>query len=417
MELTVAKGMLAKLFARFAPIGALQGGGVTRLAYTQAEDGMHEVFRHAARELGFRVWADCAGNSYAANFPDNIEGYTLIGSHLDSVIEGGEYDGVAGVLAGLLVLCELRARGCGAPVAVAAFRCEESSNFRLCTVGSGLVTGTLEESALRGAVGRDGVPLLERLRKYGYDEKTARLTGYARYLEVHIEQGRVLQERGCAVGIVSAIAAPHRYVLTLSGMAEHSGATPMALRRDSLCAAAEIILAVERAGRDEAVCDSVATVGAIENRPNVMNAVPGTTTLQLDLRGIDEISVARAEASIRRDAEEICARRRIECEWKTADIKHPVLLDANLQKQLCAAAEAEGLSHTVLPSGAGHDAMSFAELCPTGMVFIPCRDGVSHNIHEHTELSQIEDGARMLLRLVMDTAKVGNKADAAQNRP
>lgn len=405
MELTVTKGLLKELFERLAPIGALPDGGVTRLAYTPVEDAMHEAFRGMARSMGFRVWTDCAGNSYAADFPENTEGFTLIGSHLDSVIEGGAYDGVAGVLAGLLVLRELRERGCRVPVAAAAFRCEESSNFRLCTVGSGLVTDTLEADALRAAVGRDGVPLLERLREYGYDEKNAQLRGCARYLELHIEQGRVLQECGCAVGIVSAIAAPHRYVLTLHGTAEHSGATPMGLRRDSLCAAAEVILAVERAGRAEAAHDSVATVGAVENRPNVMNAVPGTTELQLDLRGIDETSVARMEDAIRRDVDAICARRGVACAWKTADIKHPVALDANLQRALVAATEAEGLSCMVLPSGAGHDAMSFAEICPTGMVFIPCRDGVSHNIHEHTELSQIEDGARVLLRLLADEGK------------
>ena len=149
---TATMRLLTDLFARFAPIGALPGGGVTRLAYTPPEDAMHGVFRDAAREMGLRVWTDCAGNSYAANFPENTDGYTLIGSHLDSVIEGGEYDGVAGVLAGLAVLRALREQQSALPVAVAAFRCEESSNFRLCTVGSGLVTGTLEESALRAAV-------------------------------------------------------------------------------------------------------------------------------------------------------------------------------------------------------------------------------------------------------------------------
>lgn len=400
---TATARLLADMFSRFAPIGALPGGGVTRLAYTEQEDAMHGVFRAAAREMGFRVWADCAGNSYAANFPENTDGYTLIGSHLDSVIEGGEYDGVAGVLAGLAVLRALRERKIPLPVAAAAFRCEESSNFRLCTVGSGLVTGTLEEDALRAAVGRDGVPLLERLRGHGYEEDAARLKGCARYLELHIEQGRVLQERGYEIGVVSAIAAPHRYVLILRGMAEHSGATPMALRRDSLCAAAEIILAVERAGRDEAAHDSVATVGAVENRPNVMNAVPGTTTLQIDLRGVREDSIERMEQAVKRGVETVCARRGIDWELSAADIKRPVSLDAGLQKALCAAAEAEGLSHTILPSGAGHDAMSFAGICPTGMVFIPCRDGISHNIREHTELSQIENGVRVLLRLLISS--------------
>lgn len=400
---TATMRLLTDLFARFAPIGVLPGGGVTRLAYTPQEDAMHDVFRGAAREMGFRVWEDCAGNSYAANFPENTVGYTLIGSHLDSVIEGGEYDGVAGVLAGLAVLRALRERKSTLPVAVAAFRCEESSNFRLCTVGSGLVTGTLEEDALRAAVGRDGVALLERLRERGYQEDSVRLRGCARYLEVHIEQGRVLQERGCEIGVVSAIAAPHRYLLTLRGTAEHSGATPMALRRDSLCAAAEIILAVERIGRGEAAHDSVATVGAVENHPNVMNAVPGTTALQIDLRGIHEDSIARMEQAMKRDVSAICARRALDWELSVADLKHPVSLDEGLQQALRAAAEAEGLSHTVLPSGAGHDAMSFAGLCPTGMVFIPCRDGISHNIHEHTELSQIENGVRVLLRTLTDS--------------
>lgn len=399
---TAAMRLLTDLFARFAPIGALPGGGVTRLAYTRQEDAMHGVFRDAAREMGFRVWTDCVGNSYAANFPENTDGYTLIGSHLDSVIEGGEYDGVAGVLAGLAVLRALRERETALPVAVAAFRCEESSNFRLCTVGSGLVTGTLDDGALRASVGRDGVTLLERLRAHGYEKDADRIKGCARYLELHIEQGRVLQERGCEIGVVSAIAAPHRYVLTLRGTAEHSGATPMALRRDSLCAAAEIILAVERAGRAESAHDSVATVGAVENRPNVMNAVPGTTVLQIDLRGIREDSITRMERAMERGVESICARRGIGYELSAADVKHPVSLDEALQKALCAAAEAEGLSHIVLPSGAGHDAMSFAGLCPTGMIFIPCRDGISHNIREHTEFSQIENGVRVLLRLLTD---------------
>lgn len=395
--------LLTDLLARFAPIGALPGGGVTRLAYTPQEDAMHDVFRGAAREMGFRVWTDCVGNSYAANFPENTGSYTLVGSHLDSVIEGGEYDGVAGVLAGLAALRALREQGSATPVAVAAFRCEESSNFRLCTVGSGLVTDTLEEEALCAAVGRDGVPLLERLRERGYEKAAARLNGCTRYLELHIEQGRVLQERRCEIGVVSAIAAPHRYVLTLSGTAEHSGATPMVLRRDSLCAAAEIVLAVERAGREEAAHDSVATVGVVENRPNVMNAVPGTTTLQIDLRGIREDSIARMEHAMKRDMEAICARRGIDHELSVADIKHPVSLDEGLQRALCAASEAEGLSHTVLPSGAGHDAMSFVGLCPTGMIFIPCRDGISHNIREYTELSQIENGVRVLLRVLTGT--------------
>lgn len=395
-ELKETHALLARMFARFAPVGALEGGGVTRLAYTSQEDEMHALFRAEAAALGFRVWEDAAGNSYAANFPEGTRDYTLIGSHLDSVIEGGAYDGVAGVLAGLAVLCELR--GEGIPVAVAAFRCEESSNFGFCTAGSALALNDKSVEKLLMAKSRTGQPLIDALRAHGYTKPQSLLDGFARYLELHIEQGRVLQEEALDVGIVTAIAAPHRHRLTIEGLAEHSGATPKELRRDALCAAAEAILAVERIGLSEAHCASVATVGGIECRPNVMNAVPGRVTLLIDLRGVDALSLARMDQQLEARAQELAARRGVRCTLESIDEKSPCALSDAVQRGLLAAAEAEELRVRAMPSGAGHDAMLFAPLCPTGMVFIPCRDGISHNIAEHTELSQIENGVRVLLR-------------------
>ena len=399
---SVMEAGIAGLLQRFAPIGALPGGGVTRLGYTEQEDEMHRVFRETAAGDGFRTWTDCAGNSFAANFPEGTEGYTLIGSHLDSVVEGGVYDGVAGVAAGLMVLRELRDRRAALPVAVAAFRCEESSNFKLCTIGSGLFTGAISMDALRGAVDQHGLPLTEHLRARGFRMELHKPRGIARYLELHIEQGRVLQEAGKEIGVVTAIAAPYRYTLTLRGVAEHSGATPMGLRKDALCAAAEVILALEAVGQAEAAHHSVATVGAIENHPNVLNAVPGTVTLQIDLRCIEPESMERMVGDMTARVREICGRRGVEGALNLVDTKHPARLDAALQDRLAAAADAEGLPYMRLPSGAGHDAMSFVDLCPTGMVFIPCRDGISHNIAEHTELYQIENGTRVLLRALTE---------------
>lgn len=391
------KDSLKTLFGKVSCIGALDGGGVTRLGYSDEEDEMHRIFRETAESMGLYVWEDRAGNSFASNMPEGTCGYTLIGSHLDSVVEGGEYDGVVGVFAGLLILRELKAEGFSEPVTVAAFRCEESSNFKICTIGSGLITGGIEKRHLTSAIGRDGKALSQHMSERGFSLDVPFIKGIKKYLEIHIEQGRVLEDAGKDVGVVTAIAAPHRYVLTLEGLSEHSGATPMKLRKDALCAASEIILRVESIGREESLNHSVATVGAVENHPNVMNAVPGFVKMQIDMRGIDNESICRMEDRLKSSIHEICDRRDIKYSLEKTEEKKPVLLDRGVIDGLSAAARQEGISYIQLPSGAGHDAMSFAPICPSGMVFIPCRDGISHNIHEYTEMSQIETGMRVVM--------------------
>ena len=156
------------------------------------------------------------------------------------------------------------------------------------------------------------------------------IKGIKKYLEIHIEQGRVLEDAGKDVGVVTAIAAPHRYVLTLEGLSEHSGATPMKLRKDALCAASEIILRVESIGREESLNHSVATVGAVENHPNVMNAVPGFVKMQIDMRGIDNESICRMEDRLKSSIHEICDRRDIKYSLEKTEEKNPVLLDLSL---------------------------------------------------------------------------------------
>lgn len=395
---------LRTLFEDVACIGALPGGGVTRLGYTGDEDKMHGFFREEARKRGFHVWEDKAGNSYASNCSKEAEGYILIGSHLDSVVEGGEYDGAVGVFSGLLILEALRVAGYTQPVRVAAFRCEESSNFKICTIGSGLITGSIEKERLKGAVAIDGRPLEEHMAERGFTLNVPRIKGIRQYIEIHIEQGRVLEDAGKNVGVVTAIAAPHRYLLTLEGLSEHSGATPMKLRRDALCGAAEMILEVERIGREESFRHSVATVGAIENHPNVMNSVPGFVKMQIDMRGIHDENICRMEKMLKEKLAEICSKRALRYDLKKTDEKKPVILDRQMIDDLAEAAGREGISWMKLPSGAGHDAMSFAAICPTGMIFIPCRDGISHNIREHTEYGQIATGIRTVLSYILHSS-------------
>ena len=388
---------LERLFEAFYEVGALPGGGVTRLGYTALEDEMHRRFANLAGELGCRVESDPAGNSYA--FSDQAEEYVLIGSHLDSVIQGGRYDGVAGVMAGLLLLKRAREAGLKLPLKAAAFRCEESSNFGCCTMGSGLVTGQLKEGPdrLSQLTGKDGVRLGDVFARRGLSLTPPRITGVKQYLELHIEQGKVLEETGARVGVVNTIAGPRRWKLQLKGLAEHSGATPMSMRQDALCAACEIVLAVERIGQREAVrCESVATVGVIQNTPNALNVIPGAAELGIDLRGSDMDSLDRMEQDTLRTAREICARRRIDLLESKLSEMDPVRMDEGIQRGLAAAAAHLGISCRNMPSGAGHDAMAFAPLFPTGMVFIPCKKGISHNPLESATLESILDGADVL---------------------
>lgn len=392
---------LRRLLTEFSKVGRLPQGGVTRLAYTPLEDEMHRIFREAGMVHGFRVWEDTIGNSFISNTLSPEAKYTLIGSHLDSVVEGGAYDGVVGVAGGLAAMLELRRRGNRMPLTVAAFRCEESSNFQHCTVGSGLMTHTLDPRALQAAVSLEGKPLSQCLAEHGYQSDAPVPEGIVRYVELHIEQGRVLQETATQIGVVTAIAAPQRYQLTLHGFSEHSGATPMELRADALCAAAEVILAVEQIGREASACASVATVGCVENHPNIINAVPGMVDLRIDLRSIHSEGLVSMGDALKEKVDDICRRRGISYQLSCIDRMEPRHMDSALVERLCHAAAAEGLTFRKMPSGAGHDALSFVQLCPTAMIFIPCRDGISHNIAEYTSPEQIEAGVQTLVRFLL----------------
>jgi N-carbamoyl-L-amino-acid hydrolase len=400
MELS-DRASLERLFEAFYEVGALPGGGVTRLGYTELEDEMHRRFAALAQELGCTVETDQAGNSYARR--EAAEAYVLIGSHLDSVIQGGRYDGVAGVMAGLLLLKRAKEAGLKLPLKVAAFRCEESSNFGCCTMGSGLVAHQLKEGPekLAQLTGKNGERLGDVFARRGLSLTPPPIAGVREYLELHIEQGKVLEETGTRVGVVSTIAGPRRWKLQLKGLAEHSGATPMSMRQDALCAAAEIVLAVERIGQREAtLAESVATVGVIQNTPNALNVVPGAAELGIDLRGSRMDSLDRMERDTLSAARDICARRHIALTESKLSELDPVSMDEAIQKGLMAAAKRLGISCRNMPSGAGHDAMAFAPLFPTGMVFIPCKKGISHNPLESATLESILDGADVLWEYV-----------------
>ena len=383
-----------KLFDSFYDVGCTETGGVTRLGYSAQEDQMHEVFAGLAKELNCKILKDEVGNTYASNA--NGKEYYLIGSHLDSVIEGGRYDGVAGIIAGLMVMRWAREDGVNIPLRVGAFRCEESSNFGCCTIGSGLITKEIYKQDVGSLVSKAGKSLEQIFRERSLNLHPSRINGVKQYLELHIEQGKVLEEAGTPVGIVQTIAGPRRFKLYLRGMAEHSGATPMGMRCDAMCAASEIILELERIGNREAVYQSVATVGVVNNHPNALNVIPGEVELGVDIRGIEVSSLDRIEREMRESARRICKKRGIEyLEVKTSEIP-PIDMSEDVQNGLEMAARRLGVNCRRMVSGAGHDAMSFAGICNTGMVFIPCVKGVSHNRMEFASISDICEGARVI---------------------
>lgn len=400
--------ILEDIFEQFYPVGATSLGGVTRLGYSPEEDEMHAIFRQIAEEEGFQTYVDEVGNTYAANeagSPSANCEYYLIGSHLDSVVDGGRYDGVAGIIAGLMVMKWLKEQSIQLPLRVVAFRCEESSNFGRCTIGSGLITKRIGKPQVECLIAKDGSSFAQIFKERGLSMDPKRIADVKQYLELHIEQGKVLEEYGMKVGIVTNIAGPRRFNVHIHGEAEHSGATPMNMRSDALCAAAEFILEVERIGKDESHRDSVATVGVIDARPNVLNVTPGEVTLGVDLRGIDDDSLELMEKRMREATRYISAKRHIPFFVEKTSAATPIELDRGMQKKLIECAERLRVTYKVMPSGAGHDAMAFAEITRAAMVFIPCCKGVSHNRGEFTSLESIYDGARVIYEYLKEEGK------------
>ena len=386
--------VIKRWFDYLYSIGADETGGVTRLGYTKNEDVMHGAIRNFAREMGLKYSSDDVGNTYV--YEEDYSEYYLIGSHLDSVISGGRYDGVVGVLAGLLILKWIKENNLNIPLKVVAFRCEESSSFGIATVGSGLITKKLQIEKMKKVKNTEAVSLYEALRFRGYNPECKKIEGILNYFELHIEQGRILEDEGLKIGIINSIAAATRYWLTIDGRQDHSGATPMGMRQDALCAAGEIIIELEKIAKRESVHSSVGTVGYLGNYPNAFNVVPGRVKMGLDIRGVDKDSIDRIDDEIVKFVDEVCKKRDLNYELDNISKAIPVKLDEELKNELSEIATKLGIEHKIMNSGAGHDAMKFWDIAPTGMLFIPCKDGVSHNKAEEIDYEDIILGSKII---------------------
>jgi allantoate deiminase len=405
-------GRLWKRLRELAEIGKHEEGGVARLSFTPEERAAKDLVASYMREAGLAVREDAVGNLFGRREGRDPDAPTvLVGSHVDSVRNGGDFDGPLGVLGGIEVVQTMDEGGVETqrPVEVVAFTDEEGARFSLGMIGSRALTGELSEEDLRHE-DQNGVSIAEAMREAGLDP--ARIAEVARpahtlaaYLELHIEQGKVLEGEGLPVGVVTGIAGPVWLGLSLSGEAGHAGTTPMGARRDALAAAAEVVCIVEEEAA--ATGSTVGTVGQIGARPGGINIIPGRVELSLDLRDIDEAVRDGVEGRIRERTGEACGRRGIGLEFEEIQRLAPVPCSAEIRAAIAAACEGEGIRPFSLPSGAGHDGMHVARLCPMGMIFVRSRDGISHNPKEWSSPEDCEAGCKVLYSAVLDVAGRG----------
>jgi len=333
----------------------------------------------------------------------------LIGSHIDTVIDAGKLDGCLGVIAGLVALDEIARRGETLPFAVEilAFGDEEGVRFPTALSSSSAVTGTYRKEWLE-VRGSDGATLAEALAAFGCDvaripEAAIAPEGVVGYLEVHIEQGPLLEHWGLPLGTVTSIAGQTRMGMTLGGMAGHAGTVPMDLRRDALAGLAEIILTVERVGR-QGTQGLVATVGRVAVSPGAGNTVPGRVEASLDVRAGADAPRLVAIDRIRYEAERIATRRGLDFALERFIDVPTCPMDADLQDAFARAVVSLGLDSRRLPSGAGHDAMAMARRFPSAMLFVRSKAGISHNPLEWTDPDDLGLAVEALIRTILDLA-------------
>jgi N-carbamoyl-L-amino-acid hydrolase len=362
------------------------------------------------KAAGLAVEIDAGGNLIGrATGTGQGLGALVAGSHSDTVPAGGRFDGVLGVLAALEAAQSIREQQIqlSHPLEVVDFLAEEPSDFGISCIGSRSWAGVLTASDL-GRRLPSNVTLASAVDSVG---GTAQLLGrpirdhnsVSAYVELHIEQGRVLGERRAEIGIVTAIAGIRRYEVTVQGRADHAGTTPMSLRRDALVGAAVIIGAVDQQARSRPAESPylVATVGKLSVEPNAVNAVPGSVRMIIETRSTDEAALAQFERELWKQVEGELHDRRLQLEVAPLSQTSPTACSPLIQEMIAEAATAAGFVSTRLPSGAGHDGVFVAPIAPMGMIFVPCRDGRSHTPEEWAEPCDCAAGARVLAETLL----------------
>jgi allantoate deiminase len=395
--------MMARLdeFAAFTDVS----GQLTRLYLAPSYRAACEQFAAWAEAAGMSARIDAVGN-VRARYEGRSE-YApalMIGSHIDTVRDAGRFDGNLGALAALAVVEQLHEAGVRLDhaIEVVAFGDEEGVRFPTAMTGSRALAGVLSHSAMESR-DRDGITLGAALTGFGGDVErayTAKARDVAAFVELHIEQGPVLESKDLALGVVGAINGATRLLVTVTGLAGHAGCVPMNLRRDAVAAAAEMILAVEARGQKEP--DLVATVGRLEVEPGAVNVIPGLARFSLDVRSPRDEWRRRAVSDIHAAAVALAGRRHVDSVFLPVHEAPAYVCDPAVVSGFDRALDSLGLPAFHLPSGAGHDTMVMGGLAPSGMLFVRCKGGISHNPAESITPEDGELALRALTRFALD---------------
>jgi hydantoinase/carbamoylase family amidase len=411
----IDRGACARRIARdikklSAPPYTSGADSVTRYAFTEPYMLTLGYLADQLNDLGFAVKLDPVGNLIARNCPSRISAVGL-GSHCDSVRGGGSYDGALGVLAAIEVARLSYAQGYDLPLQIISWVEEEASGFGQLLLGSRLATGRIDERALRTEVRAldDGQSFFDHAGEAGLEperasEVSSALENLTAWIELHIEQGRVLEDAGERFGVVEAIAGYIHADIEILGQPDHAGATPMGLRRDAAIVAAQFTLELERLAI-EAAGGSVATVGEITLNPGVINIIPGRARLSIDVRAPNDTKVGSIVEKVITAANELALSRGMQAIYRERQRMPSAALDPGVTAAVEKSVQATGTPWRRMMSGAAHDTMCIASHVPSAMLFVPCRDGISHSPSEYASPADAALGVEVLLNAVIELSK------------
>ena len=402
-NLRINSDRLLKRIDQLAQIGAIEGGGVCRLALSDEDKAGRDLVVSWMKDLGLTITIDQIGNVVATRPGLEDTPPVMTGSHIDTVATGGRYDGNLGVLAGLEIVATLNENNIQTryPLAVAIFTNEEGARFHPDMMGSWVFRGDFPVAEALATVGIDGTTVAENLERIGYAGTVPCGSQPVKaFVELHVEQGPVLELEGVQIGAVTGVQGMSWKEYTVKGVSNHAGTTPMYLRKDAGYGASAIAVAARELALTMG-SHQVATVGAIQLKPGLVNVIAKEARLTVDLRNTDEILLQQAEAYMNSEIEAIAIAEELEITSRSLARFEPVTFDPDLIDQVAQTAKSLGLSVKHMPSGAGHDAGLIAPMAPTAMIFVPSVNGISHNVKEYTAPEDLANGANVLLQVLL----------------
>jgi beta-ureidopropionase / N-carbamoyl-L-amino-acid hydrolase len=388
-----------------ARIGGTPKGGICRLTLTDLDRQMRDWFKAQCEALGCTVGIDEVGNMFARRPGKNPALAPIaMGSHLDTQPTGGKFDGVLGVLGALEAMRTLHDLGyeTNAPIEIVNWTNEEGSRFAPAMLASGVFAGVFTADYANACTDRDGNSFGEELQRIGY--KGGEPSGSRKFsgmFELHIEQGPILENEGCVIGVVQGVQGMRWYEVTITGQEAHTGSTPMTLRKNALLGASRMIDRIDGIAREHSP-HAVGTVGLIENRPNSRNVIPGEVFFTVDFRHPQDSVLDLMEAKFRTALAGICGPLNLTYQEARIWVSPPVKFAPELIDCVRIGADKSGFKSRDIISGAGHDAAYIARVAPTTMIFVPCAGGISHNEAESTSFDECAAGAQVLLNAVLE---------------